>query len=536
MSDVSKSHEAFPQPELSGEKHWFKGAVPLHLLRVVPRRLRLLAVLGALILLSGFVFFFQADEAFIEGFDSRIISIAAISYSVIISLAVFVLTCIRKIKVTTISSIGLVYEVLFALGLAVAHRMESWEAYSEFRGFSCVAVFLIIYAVLVPGGSMIRIAISAFITALMDPLGLMINVACGLPMPPLSIWISMFVPTILSVVVAIYISGIVFRLGQAVQRARQLGSYKLVELIGKGGMGEVWRAEHNMLARPAAIKLIRPEMLGSQATRNTAMVLQRFKQEAQSTALLDSAHTIHLYDYGATDDGSLYYVMELLDGMDLEKLVELNGPVCPERAVFFLLQICESLIEAHGRGLVHCDIKPANLFVCRKGDRFDFIKVLDFGLVKKATEAPYQEAQRADNESVRGTPAYLPPEIILGEKKPDARADIYALGCVAYWLISGQLVFERDSVEDMIEDHVDSEPIRLGTRTKMEVPITLEDIIHDCLHKNPNKRPQSIRELARQLSGVPLTEAWTAERAKAWWDKQLAGQKSLSPNSPTEVI
>ncbi|MBW1873102.1 MAG: serine/threonine protein kinase, partial [Deltaproteobacteria bacterium] len=238
----------------------------------------------------------------------------------------------------------------------------------------------------------------------------------------------------------------------------------------------------------------------------------------------------------ATDDGSLYYVMELLDGMDLEKLVDRLGPVCPERAVFFLLQICESLIEAHARGLVHCDIKPANLFVCRKGNRFDFIKVLDFGLVKKATEAPYPEEQRAGSDIVRGTPAYLPPEIILGDKKPDARADIYALGCVAYWLIAGQLVFERDSVEDMIEDHVDSEPIRLGVRAKLAVPVTLEDIIHNCLNKNPAKRPQSVRDLARQLSAVPLTEAWTEERAKSWWDKHHAGEKALSPTSPTEAI
>jgi len=533
MRESAKNQQAVPRPKLSEEKQWFKGAVPQHLVQATPRRLRLMAFLGAVILLSGFLFFFQADEAFIKGFDSRIVSIASIVYSVMISLVVFVLASIKRIKVTSIVTVSLFYEVLFALGIAVAHRMESWQAYSEFRGFSCVAVWLILYAVLVPGGSMFRIAVFAFITALMDPLGLLINVAFGLPMPPLSIWISMFVPTILSVGVAIYVAGLVFRLGQAVQRAKQLGSYQLVEPIAKGGMGEVWRAEHHMLARPAAIKLIRPEMLGPRSAGSPELVLQRFKAEAQSTALLDSAHTIHLYDYGATDDGSLYYVMEFLEGMDLDELVVRQGPVCPERAVFFLLQACESLAEAHSQDLVHCDIKPANLFVCRKGERHDFIKVLDFGLVKKATEAQYTGAQGHLSDTIRGTPAYLPPEIIMGHVKPDARADIYALGCVAYWLLSGLLVFERDSVEELIEDHLDSEPARLRTRAEIDIPEALDQIIHDCLHKDPAERPQSVSEVSRRLSGLHLAEAWTPERAAAWWDKYFPGPQTARPAQPT---
>lgn len=510
MDQETQAFKATPEPVVE-QKHWFKGTVPAHLLQAAPRRLGLLAVVGGLVLLSGFFFFFESEESFIEGFDSRIISITAIIFSVVISAAVFIVTRIKSVKATTIITIGFIWEILFGLGIAVAQRMESWEAYAEFRGFSAVAALVICYAVIVPGGSMTWIAVTAILTALMDPLGLMINVAFGKVMPPLSIQVSMFVPTILAVFIAVLCAGIVFRLGQAIQRAKQLGSYRLVEPLGKGGMGEVWRAEHHMLARPAAIKLIRPETFGAGKGGDAGLVLQRFKHEAQATASLDSEHTIHLYDYGATDDGSLYYVMELLAGMDLEELVERTGPVCPERAVFFLLQACDSLREAHSRGLIHCDIKPANIFVCRKGNNSDFIKVLDFGLVKKTAEATHPE------EKVRGTPAYLSPEVILGDQKPDARSDIYSLGCVAYWLLSGQMVFERDSSKEILMDHVDSEPARLGTRTKTPVPPKLESIVHACLKKEPRDRPQSVAELASRLGEVPIAEEWTAERTDRWW-------------------
>jgi len=515
---MEKETQAFKAaPEAVAEKHWFKGTVPPHLLEAAPRRLGLLAVFGALVLLCGFLFFFESEESFIEGFDSRIISITALMFSVAISAAVFIVTRIRFIKATTIITIGFIWEVLFALGIAVAQRMESWDAYMEFRGFSAVAALVICYAVIVPGGSMTWIAVTSTLTALMDPLGLMINVGLGKEMPPLHVQVSMFVPTMLAVFIAVFCAGIVFRLGQAIQRAKQLGSYRLIEPLGKGGMGEVWRAEHHMLARPAAIKLIRPETLGA-GEEDAGLVLQRFKQEAQATALLDSEHTIHLYDYGATEDGSLYYVMELLDGMDLEELVERTGPVCPERAVCLLQQVCDSLIEAHSRGLIHCDIKPANIFICRKGGTPDFIKVLDFGLVKKAKEAT------VSGDKVRGTPAYLSPEVILGDQKPDARSDIYSLGCVAYWLISGQMVFERDSSREILMDHVDSEPPRLGTRAKAPVPPKLESIVHACLKKEPRDRPQSVAELASLLAEIPLAEEWTPGRAGRWWNEQFPGR------------
>ena len=514
MDQETQAFKAAPEPVVD-QKHWFKGTVPPHLLEAAPRRLGLLAVIAALVLLSGFFFFFEAEESFIEGFDSRIVSITAIIFSVVISAAVFVVTRIKSIKATSIITIGFVWEILFALGIAVAQRMESWEAYAEFRGFSAVAALVICYAVIVPGGSMIWIVVTASLTAMMDPLGLVINVAFGKVMPPVHVLVSMFVPTILAVFIAIFCAGIVFRLGQAIQRAKQLGSYRLIEPLGKGGMGEVWRAEHHMLARPAAIKLIRPETFGTKAGEDAGLVLQRFKQEAQATALLDSEHTIHLYDYGATDDGSLFYVMELLDGMDLDELVERTGPVCPERAVFLLQQACDSLIEAHSRGLIHCDIKPANLFVCRKGGNPDFLKVLDFGLVKKVAEAT------DPREKVRGTPAYLSPEVILGEQKPDARSDIYSLGCVAYWLLSGQMVFLRDSSKEILMDHVDTEPVRLGTRTTNPVPQKLEGIVHACLKKEPGDRPQSVAELSEMLGEVSCDEKWTTGRAESWWAEHL---------------
>ena len=524
MEQETQAFKATPEPKSAAEKHWFKGTVPPHLLEAAPRRLGLLAVVASLVLLSGFLFFFEAEESFIEGFDSRIVSIAAIIFSVVLSAAVFIVTRIKTIPASTIITIGFVWEVLFALGLAVAQRMESWEAYMEFRGFSAVALLLICYAVIVPGGSMKWIAVSAILTALMDPLGLMINVAFGKVMPPLHVQVSMFVPTLLAVFIAIFCAGIVFRLGQAIQRAKQLGSYRLVEPLGKGGMGEVWRAEHHMLARPAAIKLIRPEALGTTRGEDAGLVLQRFKHEAQATALLDSEHTIHLYDFGATEDGSLYYVMELLDGMDLEELVERTGPLCPERVVFLLQQACDSLMEAHSRGLIHCDIKPANLFVCRKGHNPDFIKVLDFGLVKKAADIPTLQTTASGQERILGTPAYLSPEVIVGDSKPDARTDVYSLGCVAYWLLSGQMVFERKDAVKIMLDHVNTEPIKLGARTELEIPPALEEMVHACIRKDPGQRPQGIKQLASLLSQVPLDRKWNAQRAEHWWSKHYPGR------------
>jgi serine/threonine-protein kinase len=284
-------------------------------------------------------------------------------------------------------------------------------------------------------------------------------------------------------------------------------------------MGEVWRARHRLLIRPAAIKLIRPEAIAA-LSGDREMLMRRFEREARATAALKSPHTVQLYDFGATEDGRLYYVMELLDGIDLETLVRQYGPQPAERVVRILSQVCSSLRDAHGNGLVHRDIKPANVVVSRVGTTFDFVKVLDFGLVKLDT------ARRADDEDVArlstesstsGTPAYMAPEVVLGQAQTDHRVDLYALGCVGYWLLTGKLVFEGKNVIEMMFHHAHTPPTRPSSRVELPIPAPLEDLIMECLEKDPARRPPSAEVVSDRLNAVPLESVWTAERAEAWW-------------------
>ena len=249
----------------------------------------------------------------------------------------------------------------------------------------------------------------------------------------LIVFVSNYVFVLSSSILSIILSHLVW---SAQQQARKVGSYELEERLGQGGMGEVWRARHHLLARRAAIKLIRPEALGGdQQTRRVA--LARFEREAQATASLRSPHTIDLYDFGISDTGVFYYVMELLVGRDMQTLVRDFGQLPPERVLYLLEQVCESLAEAHVAGLVHRDIKPSNIYVCREGLRYDFVKVLDFGLARDRRAEAVRLTMNT-SERLTGTPAYMAPEVILGATEVDPRADIYALGCVAYFLQTGQ--------------------------------------------------------------------------------------------------
>jgi serine/threonine-protein kinase len=301
------------------------------------------------------------------------------------------------------------------------------------------------------------------------------------------------------------------------RKARQMGSYRLVERLGQGGMGEVWRARHDMLARPAAIKLVRGDQVGLGTGPPDAAVLRRFEREAQTTAALHSPHTVELYDFGVTADGTFYYVMEILDGLDLEQLVRRFGPVPPERAVHLLAQLCDSLADAHAVGLVHRDVKPSNVYTCRKGLKYDFVKLLDFGLVKPAWHDHVGESSLTAEDAVPGTPAYLAPEIALGRLDVDGRADLYAAGCVAYWLLTGQRVFDGGSAVQVAVQHAQARPVPPSRRTDRPVPPALEALILRCLEKEPARRPASAQELARELAACGLERSWSQDEAAAWW-------------------
>jgi len=339
---------------------------------------------------------------------------------------------------------------------------------------------------------------------------------------------------------------------RATRKATELGSYNLVECLGKGGMGEVWRAEHRLLARHAAIKLINIELTRG---HDSAQIQERFKREAQTIASLRSRNTVGLFDYGVTADGTFFFVMELLDGIDLETLTERYGPQPACRVVHLLIQACNSLAEAHDAGLVHRDIKPANIFICRAADEVDVVKVLDFGLVlapvrqgedtparpTAPTQSPSQATAPAPSDSgpavsarltaqgsYLGTPTFIAPEQALG-LEVDARADLYALGCVGWWLLTGQLVFPTNDATAALVAHMTQVPPPLRPLVPGPLPEALERLILRCLAKEPKDRPASARELSQLLRAIPFEarDLWTTERGQAWWrDMRSAASKA----------
>jgi serine/threonine-protein kinase len=294
-----------------------------------------------------------------------------------------------------------------------------------------------------------------------------------------------------------------------------MGSYHLGELLGRGGMGEVYKASHRMLARPAAIKLIHPDALARHDPKSAGLAVARFKREADAAARLRSPHTVELYDFGEGEDGTLYFVMELLEGLDLETLVRREGPLPEKRVIHILRQVCESLEEAHASGLVHRDIKPANIHVGRVGLRHDFVKVLDFGLVKSVMAEPGEDSMATAAGLTPGTPAYMAPEMALGQPV-DGRADIYALGCVAYFLLTGELVFEATNAFQLIAKHLEESPVPPSRRTELRVSPQLEQVVLVCLAKRPEDRPQTATELDRMLAEIEV-EPWSDEEATDWW-------------------
>jgi eukaryotic-like serine/threonine-protein kinase len=315
-------------------------------------------------------------------------------------------------------------------------------------------------------------------------------------------------------------SRVIYGLRKSASDAAKLGQYTLEKKLGEGGMGVVWHGRHRLLARPAAIKVI--PLQGLAGHGDASVLVRRFEREARATAALTSPHTVQLYDFGQADDGSLYYAMELLRGTDLESLVHRFGPVPPERAIHIIRQICQSLIEAHDNGLVHRDIKPANIFLSRLGTEVDFVKVLDFGLVHLRDN--HAGVKLTADGSISGTPAYIAPEVALGEGSYDHRADIYALGCVAYWLLSGKLVFDGETPMKMLMQHVSTPAPRLSTRTEIPIPAELEALVMQCLEKDPARRPGSAAEIVERLSKIAVAHPWTPERAATWWRVHLPEQ------------
>ena len=387
-------------------------------------------------------------------------------------------------------------------------------------GPSWTAIIILASAMIMPHTPRKTLAAS-MIAAAMGPIGMWVAYLRGYDVPTVTTTAFLFLPNFIWAVVATLPSALFQRMGKKLKEARELGSYELIEQLGAGGMGTVWRARHRFLARDAAVKLVKAESLGETDSAAQSQ-LRRFEHEAQATALLRSPHSIRLFDFGSADDGSFYYVMELLEGRDLESLVKEFGPLPPARAVYVLSQICRSLAEAHARGMVHRDIKPANIFLCRLGLEFDFVKVLDFGLVqtRRADPAEALTETLATAQQLIGTPAYMAPEVILGRDDVDRRADVYGIGCVAFYLLTGTRVFEQGTQMQVLVDHIHTPPVPPSNRLPGAIPKELDRLVLDCLKKDPNDRPQDAGELLDRISGLGLA-GWSNLQAHAWWQARL---------------
>jgi serine/threonine-protein kinase len=404
------------------------------------------------------------------------------------------------------------------------------EMHGGMIGLSWVAVWVVLFTVVVPTSPRRAVlAALASVSSVAVVIGLvMASGATSFRIDPAKFFFGLVFPYLLVVGMAYVGARVVYHLGTEVKRARELGSYRLEEKLGEGGMAEVWRGRHRMLARPAAIKLIRPAFARNASGGVSEEAVRRFEREAQVIARLRSPHTVELFDFGIATDGAFYYAMELLEGLDADSLLRRVGPTPPERAIYLLRQVCHSLSEAHSRGLVHRDIKPANIFLCRYGEEYDFVKVLDFGIVRAVRDPADTSPLHTRENAVHGTPAFIAPEQAMGTEV-DGRADIYATGCVAYWLLTGEFVFTAETAMGLLLQHAQTPPTPPSARTNLPIPRALDDLVLSCLAKDPAGRPQSAKELSLRLAEVEGASAWTQDRAREWW----AAHELDRPQGPT---
>src|SRR2546430_4825731 len=417
---------------------------PVDLLSQSAGRLRVLALLYA------FVFFMAGivPALLLPGERARFLgSFLQWGPGVIgIVVALLVAAVIRSasLPLPTAMNIGLAFEVASSYAIAAAEFADPMglEMHGGMIGLSWVAVWIVLFTVVVPTPP--RPAVLAALASVSSvPVTIVLIIASratSFRIDPAQFFFGLVFPYLLVVGMAYVGARVVYQLGTEVKRARELGSYRLEQKLGEGGMGEVWRARHRMLARPAAIQLIRPSFAGDGRGAVSEEAVRRFEREAQVIARLRSPHTVELFDFGIAADGAFYYVMELLDGLDADTLLRRFGPTPAERAIYLLRQVCHSLSEAESCGMVHRDIKPANIFLCRYGEEDDFVNVLDFGIGRAVPGAAAPNPVPTRGHAAHRPPTFIAPEQAMGADL-DGRADIYATGCLAYWFLTGQFVF-----------------------------------------------------------------------------------------------
>ncbi|HKY97788.1 MAG TPA: serine/threonine-protein kinase [Gemmatimonadaceae bacterium] len=509
-----------PQPSTPGlvtTARSRKRAIPQDLLREASQRLAIMCLMAAILWIAATILWHVTWPSLHPGQTWPGIKASEwLGYaSGIASFLVWLLIRRQKWEPEVFLKIGLAYMILSCFSVGMVMHWGLPESEMMMVQISWVGVVILMFAALLPTEPKVML-VAGLAAAFMSPLTMIITHVHGLSaIEAFKAGMLMHYPDFLIAFASVGVAAVVTRLGKQVSKAREMGSYQLGELIKRGGMGEIYKATHRMLARPAAIKLIRPEMLGGADGETAELAIKRFKREAEAAANLRSPHTVELFDFGVTEDNTLYFVMELLDGVDLETLVREGGPLPPRRVIHILRQVCESLAEAHESGLVHRDIKPANIHLGKAGVRRDHVKVLDFGLVKSVKQEPMGDSLATAVGRTPGTPAYMAPEMMLSETI-DSRADIYALGCVGYYLLTGKLVFDASNAFQMIANHLRSEPVPPSVRGNVDIPRPLETMILKCLAKKQDDRYASVLEMSKDLAAINL-KPWSEEEALAAW-------------------
>ena len=483
-------------------------------------RLRAVALILSILLGVAFIGNFFSDYAPLVILRAAIVLFFVGIFFLLLSARDFSLTQLRWIEAGLFGAIVVQYVLMMWTRMVYfASVNDSLSVVAaEYAYFSTWAFLILTYGILMPNTW--QRALAVLLPAAFLPFGLILWLRSSHPAIEAALDADemntpVFLP-FLAVLVAVYGTYIINSIRRAAFKAKQLGQYVLKTKLGSGGMGEVYRAEHQLLKRPCAIKLIKPEKAGD------ASVLARFEREVQATAKLTHWNTIEIFDYGHSDDGTFYYAMELLPGLSLEEVVKFYGPIPAERAVHFLRQACKALREAHGKGLIHRDIKPANIFAAERGGVYDVAKLLDFGLVREQSSAA-EDLKLTQAGTFSGSPLYMCPEQTKSYHNLDARSDIYSLGAVAYYLLTGQPPFMSDNMWDIVAAHA-RDPVVPPSEINPTVPEDLEMVVNRCLAKMPVHRFQNVDDLEKALAACQCADKWTEEQAAAWWrEKEKSG-------------
>lgn len=469
------------------------------------RRVRLLALIGGGAFACGTLI--ALTLPLLLGRPGKVVLIFTVLCGTLTLLSALTWLLARRTSLSTsrVLDLGLGYVVIAALAMAVAEVLLRREPLPT-SGVPGLCIWIVLFPLILPCPPL-RAALVAGLSATTLPATYAIFRWRGWPAQPHAALIDWWMPAFfcagLAVTAAWSLHRLTRALEQARERLRELGSYRLERKLGEGGMGEVWLARHRLLPRAAAVKFIRGLPNGPEDAQRREELVARFQREAEAIALLEDPHTVRIFDFGVDLDGRIFYAMEHLDGMDLQSLVDQQGPLPWPRALGLLSGVCAALGEAHGKGLVHRDLKPGNIMACRVGGT-EIAKVLDFGIVGAMQEAIGRITApiTGGDSGVAGTPGYIAPEQLLSAVGPDPRADVYAIGATAFFLLTGRTVFpSADEGEDLVAHTLDAPPAP-SRHSRQELPAALDALVVRCLAKDPTARPAHAGMLGKEFAAI----------------------------------